>query len=179
MSGHVDAHSAWRLSAVAAGVDLVECRFRRRDRRRLFATAVVLALFLWRRSHDVMFRGGVWAFAIFMMLCGVTRLLSILTLWVPAYGIATVTNSVLALIALGVTAAALLLVLPRILVLPTRIQLQQALAPLEEEVRHRANVEAMVEFSGSRPQSPSSGRPRRWKPSASSPGALRTTSTTS
>jgi uncharacterized protein (DUF58 family) len=113
------------------------------------------------------------------MLCGVTRLLSILTLWVPAYGIATVTNSVLALIALGVTAAALLLVLPRILVLPTRIQLQQALAPLEEEVRHRANVEAMVEFSGSRPQSPSSGRPRRWKPSASSPGALRTTSTTS
>jgi signal transduction histidine kinase len=109
-----------------------------------FAAAVVLALFLWRRSHDVMFRGGVWAFAIFMMMCGVTRLLSILTLWVPAYGIATVTHSVLALIALGVTAA-LLLVLPRILVLPTRIQLQQALAALEEEVRHRANAEAMVE----------------------------------
>ena len=109
-----------------------------------FATACVLALFLWRRSLDVMFRGGVWLFAVFMMMCGVGRLLSILTLWVPAYGIAAVTNGVLALIAVGVTAA-LLLVLPRILVLPTRIQLEQALAVLEEEVRHRANAEAKVQ----------------------------------
>jgi signal transduction histidine kinase len=109
-----------------------------------FAAAFVLALFLWRRSHDVMFRGGVWVFATFMMMSGVTRLLSILTLWAPANGIAAATNGVLALISVVVTAA-LLLVLPRILVLPTRIQLQQALAALEEEVRQRANAEATVQ----------------------------------
>ena len=34
-----------------------------------------------------MFRCVFWAFAIFMTACGVTRLLSILTLWVPAYEI--------------------------------------------------------------------------------------------
>ena len=34
-----------------------------------------------------MFRSVFWAFAIFVAVCGVTRLLSILTLWVPAYGI--------------------------------------------------------------------------------------------
>ena len=72
-----------------------------------------------------------------------TRLLSILTLWVPAYDIEGLTKGFLALISVGITAA-MLLMLPRILVLPTRIQLQQAYAALEEEIRQRRNAEAMV-----------------------------------
>src|SRR5882724_5613151 len=96
-----------------------------------FATAFVLGFFVWRR-RDVMFRGVFWAFAIFATVCGVTRLLSILTLWVPAYGIEGLAKGFLALISVGV--AALLLMLPRILVLPTRMQLRQAYAQLEEEV---------------------------------------------
>ena len=107
-----------------------------------FITAFVLAFFVGRR-RDVMFRGRFWAFAIFITLCGVTRLLSILTLWVPAYGIEGITKGFLALMSMGI-AAALLLLLPRILVLPTRIQLQQAYAQLEEEVRQRRSAEAMV-----------------------------------
>ena len=82
-------------------------------------------------------------FAIFATVCGVTRLLSILTLWVPAYDIEGLTKGFLALISVGITAA-LLLLLPRILVLPTRNQLQQAYAALEEEIRQRRNAEAMV-----------------------------------
>jgi len=109
-----------------------------------FAAAVVLALFLWRRWNDVMFRGVFWVFATFMLLCGVTRVLSILTLWVPAYSIEGLVKGVLALVSIGVMAT-LLLMLPRILVLPTRIQLQQAYAALEEEVRQRRNAEAMVQ----------------------------------
>jgi signal transduction histidine kinase len=115
---------------------LIACAF--------FAAAVVLALFLWRRWNDVMFRGVFWVFSIFMLLCGVTRVLSILTLWVPVYGIEGLVKGCLALVSLGVTAT-LLLMLPRILVLPTRIQLQQAYAALEEEVRQRRNAEAMVQ----------------------------------
>ena len=107
-----------------------------------FVTTFVLAMFLWRR-RDVMFRSVFGAFATFAMLCGVTRLLSILTLFVPAYGIEGIINGLLALISVGI-AAALLLLLPRILVLPTRIQLQQAYAALEEEVGHRRSAEAMV-----------------------------------
>jgi signal transduction histidine kinase/CheY-like chemotaxis protein len=107
-----------------------------------FATAFVLGFFVWRR-RDVMFRGVFWTFAIFAAVCGVTRLLSILTLWVPAYDIEAVTKGFLALISVGITAA-LLLLLPRILVLPTRIQLQQANAALEEEIRQRRKAEAMV-----------------------------------
>jgi signal transduction histidine kinase len=70
-------------------------------------------------------------------------LLSILTLWVPAYDIEGLTKGFLALISVAITAA-LLLLLPRILVLPTRVQLAQANAALEQEIRHRRKAEAMV-----------------------------------
>src|SRR5690242_37258 len=53
-----------------------------------FATAFVLGYYVWRRRREVMFRGVFWALAIFAAGSGVTRLESILTLWVPAYGIA-------------------------------------------------------------------------------------------
>ncbi|WP_426524702.1 ATP-binding protein [Bradyrhizobium sp. McL0615] len=108
-----------------------------------FTTAFVLGFFVWRRRRDVMFRGVFWTFAVFAAVCGLTRLLSILTLWVPAYDIESLTKGFLALISVAITAA-LLLLLPRILVLPTRVQLQQANAALEEEIRNRRKAEAMV-----------------------------------
>src|SRR6266436_5270029 len=111
-----------------------------------FVIAFVLAFFAWRRGRDMMsmFRRSFWAFAIFLTVSGVTRLLSILTLWVPAYGIEAVTKGVLALISVGISAG-LLVLLPRIMVLSTRVQLQQALEALEEEIRQRRKAEAMVQ----------------------------------
>ena len=111
-----------------------------------FTTAFVLGFFNWRRRRDMllMFRSVFWAVAIFMAACGVSRLLSILTLWVPAYGIEVLVKGVLAVISVGITAGMLLL-LPRLLVMSTRVQLQQAYAALEEEVRLRRSAEAMVQ----------------------------------
>jgi signal transduction histidine kinase len=108
-----------------------------------FATAFVLAFFVWRRHRELMFRGVFLTFAIFVAVCGVTRLLSIYTMWVPAYEIEALTKAFLALISVAITAA-LLLLLPRILVLPTRMQLADANAALEQEVRQRREAEAMV-----------------------------------
>jgi signal transduction histidine kinase/CheY-like chemotaxis protein len=107
-----------------------------------FIVAFVLGFFVWRR-RDIQFSWVFWAFAVFIMVCGVTRLLSVLTLWVPAYGIEGIVKGFLALISVGI-AAALLLLLPRILVLPSRFQLRQAHAALEEEIKHRRSAEAMV-----------------------------------
>ena len=111
-----------------------------------FTTAFVLGFFAWRRGRDMMFafRGTFWVFAVFFTGSGVTRLESILTLWMPVYGIEGLTKGFLAPISVGITAG-LLLLLPRIMVLPTRIQLQQALEALEEEVRQRRSAEAMVQ----------------------------------
>src|SRR5689334_22403495 len=108
-----------------------------------FVTAYVLGYFVWRRRRDVLFRGVFWIFAIFAAFCALARLLSILTIWVPVYDIESLVKGILALLSLGVTAA-LLLMLPRLLVLPTRVQLAHANAALEEEIRHRRKAEAMV-----------------------------------
>jgi signal transduction histidine kinase/CheY-like chemotaxis protein len=109
-----------------------------------FATALFLALLVWRR-RDFQFTGAFLAFGIYILACGVTRLLSVLTLWVPAYGIEGMIKGVVAFMSVGIAAALLLLVLPRLLVLPGRNQLQQAYAQLEEEVRQRRSAEAMVQ----------------------------------
>jgi signal transduction histidine kinase len=111
----------------------------------LFAIAFVPAYYESRRRRDMLlvFRCGFWAFAILFAAYGVAHLVSILTLWVPAYGIEGMVKGFLALISVGI-AAALLLLLPRILALQTRVQLQQAYAALEEETRQRRKAEAMV-----------------------------------
>jgi len=108
-----------------------------------FTTAFVLGLFVWRRRRDVMFRGVFWSLAIFSAVCGIAYLLSIVTLWVPVHGIEGVTKGLLALISLGLTAT-MLRMRPQLLVRPTRIQLAEAYAALEEEIRQRRKAEAMV-----------------------------------
>ena len=109
------------------------------------ATALLLGYFVWRRHRDMlwMFRAIFWAFSVFAIGCAVTRLLSILTLWWPAYGIEAAVKGGMAPISAAITVA-LLMLLPRMIVMPTRIQVQAAYAALEEEVRQRRSAEAMV-----------------------------------
>src|ERR1700740_1241894 len=108
-------------------------------------TAFVLGLFAWRRRRDLipMFRIVFPVFALFVALSGLTHLEQIVTLWVPVYSVEALTKAALALISLGITAI-MALMLPKLLVMPTRVQLQQAYAALEEEVRQRQKAEAMV-----------------------------------
>jgi signal transduction histidine kinase/CheY-like chemotaxis protein len=108
-----------------------------------FAIALFLALLVSRR-RDLQFTAAFLGFGIYITACGVTRLMSVITLWVPAYGTEGIIKAVVAVMSVGVAAALLLLVLPRLLVLPSRNQLKQAYAALEEEVRHRRSAEAMV-----------------------------------
>ena len=108
-----------------------------------FATALFLGLLVWRR-RDLQFAAAFVGFGAYVTICGVTRVLSIITLWVPAYGIEASVKAVQAVFSVGIAAALLLIVLPRLLVLPGRNQLQQAYAALEEEVRQRRKAEDMV-----------------------------------
>src|ERR1044071_6901153 len=68
-----------------------------------FVTAFVLGFFVWRRRSDVLLRSVFWIFAIFAVLCAATRLLSIVTLWVPVYHLESLVKGSLALVSLGVT----------------------------------------------------------------------------
>jgi signal transduction histidine kinase/CheY-like chemotaxis protein len=110
-----------------------------------FTIAFVLWLFAWRRHHEILvvFRVIFWGFGLFAALCGAERLLAILALWNPVDGLEAAVRSALAPISTIITAG-LLLLLPRFMVMPTRVQLQQAYAALEEETRQRREAEAMV-----------------------------------
>src|SRR3954447_18103804 len=107
-----------------------------------FAIAFVLAYIVYRR-RDFQFSFIFWAFALFVTVSGMTRLIEVYTIWVPAYVLEAGTKGFLAFISAGI-AAALLVLLPRVLRMPSRADLRNAYAQLEEEMRQRNRAEAMV-----------------------------------
>jgi hypothetical protein len=118
-----------------------------------FSIPFALAYFVFKR-RDVEFGWIFWAFAIFIMACGVTHLFSIYTLWVPAYGVEGLAKAVTAIASLT-TAGLLWLLIPKLLAIPSPGQLRLAHSMLEAEARQRQEAEAML------------GQRRSWKPSVS------------
>ncbi|MCP3370919.1 PAS domain S-box protein [Bradyrhizobium cajani] len=96
-----------------------------------FSIPFALAILVIKR-RDLKFGWVYWAFAIFIMACGLTHVLSIYTLWVPAYGIEGLVKAATA-VASVFTAAALWPLLPKILTIPSPFELRQVQAALEEE----------------------------------------------
>ncbi|WP_316213674.1 MULTISPECIES: ATP-binding protein [unclassified Bradyrhizobium] len=109
------------------------------------AMAIAVAVFLLRRHGDMLriFVSLIGALGGLAAVGAVSCALSIAGLWVPVDGLAAAIKVVLALIS-AVLGTGLLLGLPHLLVMPTRVQLLQAYAALEEETRQRRNAEAMV-----------------------------------
>src|ERR1700760_3245161 len=100
-----------------------------------FSVPVALPMFVSKR-RDVDFGWIFWAFAIFIAACGFAHVLSIVTLWVPVYGIEGLVKALTALASV-VTAAILWPLLPKILALPSPAQLRAAQLALADEALHR------------------------------------------
>ncbi|MBW7963487.1 PAS domain S-box protein [Bradyrhizobium sp. BR 10261] len=96
-----------------------------------FSIPFALTILVTKR-RDLQFGWVYWAFAIFIMACGLTHVLSIYTLWVPIYGIEGMVKAVAAAASIF-TAAALWPLLPKILTIPSAFELQKVQAALEEE----------------------------------------------
>jgi signal transduction histidine kinase len=107
-----------------------------------FSIPFALGIFLARR-RDIAFGWVLWAFALFIMACGLTHVFSIYTLWVPVYGIEGLVKAVTAAGSI-VTAAMLWALLPRLLTMPSPTQLRLAYAALEQEERQRRGAEDML-----------------------------------
>jgi signal transduction histidine kinase/ActR/RegA family two-component response regulator len=110
-----------------------------------FSIPVALTILVSKR-RDVGFGWIFWAFAIFIMACGFTHVLSIVTLWIPIYGIEGIVKALTA-VASVVTAAILWPMLPKILAIPSPSQLFAAEAALAQEGVHRREAEAMLRQS--------------------------------
>ncbi|KRQ10433.1 histidine kinase [Bradyrhizobium manausense] len=101
-----------------------------------FSIPFALTILVTKR-RDLQFGWVYWAFAIFIMACGLTHVLSIYTLWVPIYGIEGMVKAVTAAASIF-TAGALWPLLPKILMIPSPFELQKVQAALvEEEIKSR------------------------------------------
>jgi hypothetical protein len=122
-----------------------------------FSIPVALAVIARNRS-DLVFRPLLWLFAAFILLCGTTHWIDVLTLWIPAYGIGAAVRLATALASI-LTAIALWMLLPDAFTFPSPEQMREA----------NAELKSTQELSSKR---------KRWRSSASLQGASRRASTT-
>ena len=110
------------------------------------ATLLVVA----RRRRDLVFRPLLWLFAAFILLCGTTHWLDLLTLWVPVYGLQGLVKAMTASVSI-VTAVALWRLLPNILALPSPTQMREAnlaLLASREQLFQSQKMEAVGQLTG-------------------------------
>lgn len=93
---------------------------------------VALVMFL-RRRPDLRYRGLVALFAAFILLCGITHLVSIVTLWVPIYPIQGLLKLLTGMVS-ALTAATLFVLIPRLVAIPSPRQLEEVNADLRREI---------------------------------------------
>ena len=96
-----------------------------------FAIAIALAT-IARRREDLVFRPILWLFISFILLCGLTHWLDMLTLWVPIYVVQGAIKAVAAAFS-AVTAIALCRALPEILSRPSLAEFRR----VHENLRQR------------------------------------------
>ena len=107
-----------------------------------FSIPIALAVLLSRR-RDIAFGWIIALFGIFIMACGTTHFMSILTLWVPAYGLEALVKAFTALVSV-LTAIIIWPLLPRIIALPSPMQLQRANEELRLEAARREEMEEQL-----------------------------------
>jgi signal transduction histidine kinase len=110
-----------------------------------FSIPVALAIFVSKR-RDVDFGWIFWAFALFITACGFTHVLSIVTLWVPIYGVEGLIKATTALASIA-TAIMIWPLLPKVLALPSPSQLRAAELALAKEGLQRREAEDMLRQS--------------------------------
>jgi signal transduction histidine kinase len=110
-----------------------------------FSIPFILGQLLTRRK-DIEFGWMIGLFGIFIFACGMTHVMGIVTLWVPAYGLEAIIKVITALASVA-TAALLLPLLPRLVALPSPAQLQRANEALRYEAEMREKTEAMLRQS--------------------------------
>ena len=110
-----------------------------------FSIPLALGVFLYHR-RDVRFGWAVWMFVGFIMLCGVTHFMMVLTLWKPFYGVEALIKAATAAASI-VTAIALWPLLPRAIAIPSTDQLQKTIAERDRALEElRGAMATMVEM---------------------------------
>jgi two-component sensor histidine kinase len=113
-----------------------------------FSIPVALAWFLHQR-RDLRYIWVIYAFVAFILACGTTHLMSILTLWVPAYGIEGLVKLATALLSMT-TAIVLWPLIPRLVALPSPEQLVVLNGELSERIAEQTRTAELLRASEAR-----------------------------
>ncbi len=112
-----------------------------------YVSIPVTLVHLLRKRKDLPFDWIVALFATFIVSCGATHWIEVWTVWNPDYWMSGMVKAVTAAASL-LTAAALMLLMPRILAIPTLADLSAAKLALELEVAQRRAVEDVLRIEG-------------------------------
>lgn len=101
-----------------------------------------------RMRKDFPYKHMLWMFAVFILACGATHLMSAIVLWQPLYHLDAAVKIITAVVSL-IAAGVLWPLIPQALRLPSPEQLRLANVALQEEVVHRRSVEKQLEAAKS------------------------------
>ena len=99
-----------------------------------------------RKRRDLPFHWVFFMFGVFILGCGATHAMEIWTLWHGTYRLAGVIKAITAGTSIA-TAAALVPMIPRALLLPSPSQLRAANLELEREIAERKRVERSLQLA--------------------------------
>jgi signal transduction histidine kinase/CheY-like chemotaxis protein len=108
-----------------------------------YVSIPVTLVYLVRRRNDIPFDWIVLLFAVFIISCGATHWIEVLTVWQPDYWLSASVKVVTACASV-LTAVTLVGLVPRILAIPTVAELTAAKEALESEVGQRRAAEAAL-----------------------------------
>lgn len=110
-----------------------------------YVISIILVYLIYQRK-DLPFDWMFLMFGAFIIACGTTHALEILTLWHPIYWFSGLIKATTALVSIY-TAASLIPLAPKILALPSTAQLEAANLSLQNEIVERKRVEAALRDS--------------------------------
>src|ERR1700722_6645568 len=108
-----------------------------------YCIPVVLIYFI-RKNRDIPFNRIFWMFGTFILACGPTHLLEIWNVWHGSYLLAGVLKAITAVVSV-ITAAMLIPLVPKVISLPSRVQLQETNRKLEADIAARTRFDAPIE----------------------------------
>ena len=100
-------------------------------------------LYFMARRRDLAFRSIFALTGTFILACGTTHVMDVVTLWYPVYWLDGIIRAFTALVSIG-TAAAIWLIMPKALALPSMAQLEEANRRLQHEIGERERAQAAL-----------------------------------
>ena len=117
-----------------------------------FSIPLMLFYFVHKRQDTKVFSKVLLLFGAFIIACGTTHMMEILTLWYPVYWLSGLIKAITAIISLY-TAFEMVSLIPEALAMPSAEQLMQANQALEKEIQERSITEIALRESEKRYQS--------------------------